>query len=57
MNEEASAGEEAVQNSPPIFRKGQAALKYSYHFVGQAFMACQMRQGSSSCPTAAASFQ
>ncbi|MGC8810536.1 MAG: hypothetical protein ACP5Q3_09835 [bacterium] len=31
-------------------------LKYSYQFVGQAFMACQMRQGSSPCPTAVASF-
>ncbi|MGC8810513.1 MAG: hypothetical protein ACP5Q3_09720 [bacterium] len=31
-------------------------LKYSYQFVRQAFRACQMRQGSSPCPTAAASF-
>ncbi|MGB9697904.1 MAG: hypothetical protein ACPL5I_00835 [Thermodesulfobacteriota bacterium] len=31
-------------------------LKYSYQFVGQAFMACQIRQGSSPCPTAAAFF-
>ncbi|MGB9699133.1 MAG: hypothetical protein ACPL5I_07070 [Thermodesulfobacteriota bacterium] len=34
----------------------KGGLKYSYQFVRQAFMACQMRQGSSHWPTAAASF-
>ncbi|MGB9699336.1 MAG: hypothetical protein ACPL5I_08125 [Thermodesulfobacteriota bacterium] len=33
------------------FSAKRGRLKYAYQFVGQAFMACRVWQGTSPCPT------